>query len=190
MHFVLFYCTICQYHEELRDSRRGETAAATEFCANILSRGGRTGVYKSVRCWSLFLQQSVVHYDIIVLEFGLRADFILHWWGGATNVQHFALILSKVEPIFSRKWVWSQFLINLLLLENVLSPLIQSGSSRNQFIVGKFQTRLVPHLTRIVDIRPRRRKDVSPLSRLSTVSSVRHPLLPGSRGYFLFIAIK
>ena len=51
------------------------------------------------------------------------------------------LILSKVEPIFSRKWVWSQFLINLLLLENVLSPLIQSGSSRNQFIVGEFQTR-------------------------------------------------
>ena len=105
MHFVLFYCTICQYHEELRDSRRGETAAATENCANILSRGGRTGDYKSVRCWSLFLQQSVVHYDIIVLEFGLRADFITLRWKEQWT-------LSSVLPVKSWAYIfWEMGLI-------------------------------------------------------------------------------
>ena len=104
------------------------------------------------------------------------------------------LILSKVEPIFSRKWVWSQFLINLLLLKNVLSPLIQSGSSRNQFIVGEFQTRrsAAPDSHRrhqtLAD------QDVSLLSllhpiRLSTVSSVRHPMLPGfHHGYIIYFS--
>ena len=105
MHFVLFYCTICQYHEELRDSRRGETAAATEFCANILSRGGRTGVYKSVRCWSLFLQQSVVHYDIIVLEFGLRADFITLRWKEQWT-------LSSVLPV--KSWAYNFWEMGLI----------------------------------------------------------------------------
>ena len=53
-----------------------------------------------------------------------------------------------------------------------------------------------PHLTRIVDTRPWRRQDVSLLSllhpiRLSTVSSVRHPMLPGfHHGYIFYFSPK
>ena len=105
------------------------------------------------------------------------------------------LILSKVEPIFSRKWVWSQFLINLLLLlENVLSPLIQSGSSRNQFIVGEFQTRrsAAPDSHRRHQTLAETRR-VSPLSLFFIRSdfqpshpSVRHPMLPGFHHGYIF----
>ena len=167
-----------------RDSRRGKTTAATEFCANILSRGGRTGDYKSVRCWSLFLQQSVVHYDIIVLEFGLRADFItLRWkeqWtlSSVLPVKSWAYIFWEMGliPIPDKpaaawkcfvtsypKWIFSQS----IYCRQIPDPAGAAPDSHRR------------HQT------PAEERRVSSL-RLSTVSSVRHPLLPGSRGYFLF----
>ena len=117
-------------------------------------------------------------------------DFVLillHWGGGATNAQPFALILSKVEPIFSRKWVWSQFPINLLV-ENVLSPLIQVILSL--LLLQSFYCWQIPDPPGAAPDSDRRQQTLEegrcllwlsslhPI-RLSTVSSVRSPSLPG-----------
>ena len=55
-----------------------------------------------VHCGSLW------HYDIIVLEFGVCANFITR----PTDYQQPSdpVKISEVKPIFSRKWVWSQWL--------------------------------------------------------------------------------
>ena len=74
MHFVLFQAA--HNLSVTWDSRSEVKPPRRPNFVQIFWVKGRTGVYKNVRCWSLFLQQSVVHYDIIVLEFGLRADFI------------------------------------------------------------------------------------------------------------------